>query len=285
MQPDAAFELKILSSTAHYDSIYVASYVGAYLIVCFHCSALASAAVSIMAKIRMAEKVDLPKSTLLQPLDQQHSAEKRSPTQAVKMASSLDSSPSSSYSSSPDSRDLDDLIDSVQGIKIVKGHNIVNNDTQSFDEEYPSILYKRVTLSSDDEKNSDEDDDDDEGLIERGPVRPQLHPLNRTKPYVESSVHNWSTSSSVNQPSENSTDYDTSAKAILTDREYREKIDFCLDKLSDSMSQGRSVTNSLSPVHSDFGGTSSSYSVSKSLGLSGGIYIYNIYVLSLKETG
>ncbi|OXU27800.1 hypothetical protein TSAR_008436 [Trichomalopsis sarcophagae] len=222
---------------------------------CRQNSALASAAVSIMAKIRMAEKVDLPKSTLLQSLDH-YLVEKRSSSQAVNMASSLDSSPSSSYSSSPENRNLDDLIDSVQGIKIVKGDNIVNDDSQSFDEEYPSVEYKRVPLSTDDEEDVDEDD---EGLIERGPVRPQLHPLNRTRPYVDSSVHSWP-SSGVNQPSENSTDYDTSAKAILTDREYREKIDFCLDKLSDSMSQARSVSNSLSPVHSDFGGTSSSYS-------------------------
>ncbi|XP_008215583.1 uncharacterized protein LOC100679080 isoform X3 [Nasonia vitripennis] len=222
---------------------------------CRQNSALASAAVSIMAKIRMAEKVDLPKSTLLQPLDH-YLVEKRSPSQAVNMASSLDSSPSSSYSSSPENRNLDDLIDSVQGIKIVKGDNIVNDDSQSFDEEYPSVEYKRVPLSTDDE---DDEDEDDEGLIERGPVRPQLHPLNRARPYVDSSVHSWP-SSGVNQPSENSTDYDTSAKAILTDREYREKIDFCLDKLSDSMSQARSASNSLSPVHSDFGGTSSSYS-------------------------
>lgn len=131
------------------------------------------------------------------------------------MSSSLGSS--SSYSSSMDSENChrgsyDDLEDMIDIIRKVK------------------------VASSDDEK-SDEDDDE---LVERGPVRPQLQ--NRSKPYHEG--NHWQ------PPGDNSTDYDTSAKAILTDSEYRQKIDLCLNVLSSDMTAG---SDSLSPAHAASG--------------------------------
>lgn len=115
--------------------------------------------------------------------------------------------------------------------------------------------------SSDNNSVESDCDEFEEPVLARGPVRPQLHPTGRSKPYVES-AHQFTHSGIVPAqppPSESSTDYDTSAKAILTDQDYRRKMDLCLDQLSD-MGQDRSVANSLSPGDSDFGGASN-YSV------------------------
>lgn len=249
------------------------------------------ASLSIIAKMCLPDKME-SKPTSLQ---SEYKNEKRISCSVGRLSSSIDSSSSCPYSSTPESKnstkcgsnenyynDLNDIINGVQRMKILSIHN--GNKPTSNDLEYPkshadedsNTTYKRNIVVSNDEKSeplSDEendhedkddvddgsgDDDDDEGLIERGPVRPQLHPMSRAKPYIESS-HHWA-SPSIVQHAENSTDYDTSAKAIMTDREYREKIDFCLNKLSD-MSQARSMTNSLSPAHSDFGGVFG-YSVS-----------------------
>ncbi|XP_058802414.1 uncharacterized protein LOC131670660 isoform X2 [Phymastichus coffea] len=163
--------------------------------------------------------------------------------------------------------------DSVHTLKFVYERNIFTNsdedsekDNDKINNGEDSLFHQKSKIfklsngkSSELSENNDENDDYDDhinGLIERGPVRPQLHSVNRSKPYVES-AHQWPSSDilpSQPSPSENSTDYDTSAKAILTDKEYRQRIDLCLDQLSD-MGQDQSVVNSLSPGDSDFGGT------------------------------
>ena len=83
----------------------------------------------------------------------------------------------------------------------------------------------------------EDQNDDDENLIARGPVRPHLNCI-RNKPYDtfdwlfqsdEYSIHEYSDG----QQSETS-DYDTSIQQLMTDNDYRERIDSCLDQLSDS---------------------------------------------------
>jgi hypothetical protein len=159
--------------------------------------------------------------------------------------------------------DLHDMIDGVQSIKIFKSIIINNNNSTKIIMEpqnnqsvlKSNIIYAMNNAVSDDEKSdklSDEDDDDedDEGLIECGQIKSQVHSVDKSTPYPETFY--WPTYN-VMQQNENSTDYDTSAKEILTDCEHKKKIDFCLDKLS-NMNQERPISNSFSTVCSDFTG-------------------------------
>lgn len=107
--------------------------------------------------------------------------------------------------------------------------------------------------------HSDTDDD----LIEKGPLRPQIYHQTagvRPKPYIQRPTVEWQDFHEQQQlmkvaddhpgfQDENSTDLDTTAKEILTDQEYRKKIDFCLNKLSDMSSASRNVH--LNPIVSE----------------------------------
>ncbi|KAJ8688010.1 hypothetical protein QAD02_023805, partial [Eretmocerus hayati] len=153
--------------------------------------------------------------------------------------SSLGSSNPSSCSSSPENSDsgvycttLDDVINSIRNIKLLQGARIIDHQPENLS----------CSSSSSGSGSSDEDDDDGK-LIERGPLRPHMHPSGRPRPYLDSTLgQTWAGSGLPIVPgdtqqhqhgSEASADYETSAKAILTDQELREKIDSCLDKLSD----------------------------------------------------
>ncbi|XP_014207483.1 uncharacterized protein LOC106638689 isoform X2 [Copidosoma floridanum] len=199
---------------------------------CRQNSAIAS--VSIMAKLRPPEKLDLKLLTL----QLENSIDLAS---IIKKSVSLDSLSTCLYSSSPEDsgvcplvkekliNEIESLIDTVHNIDIKDNGDIDSSDDESLEK-----------------LSDDEDDDDDEGLIERGPVRPQLYPMysNRSRPYVDCVL-----------PNESSTDYDISAKEILMDQGNRRKIHSCLDQLS-KMSP---IVNSSSPADSTFG-SSSTYS-------------------------
>lgn len=109
--------------------------------------------------------------------------------------------------------------------------NIYNDDNKKDKDDEESLN------TTDLDNQSDDDGDDDGNLIERGPVRPQLNAI-RSKPY---DTLDWLLQSDNYSPLECSdrhrtetSDYETSIQQLLTDTDYRERIDSCLDQLSDS---------------------------------------------------
>lgn len=98
-----------------------------------------------------------------------------------------------------------------------------------------------------DNQSDDEGDDDDDGnLIERGPVRPQLNAI-RSKPY---DTLDWLLQSDNYPPDRQQSepsDYETSIQQLLTDTDYRERLDSCLDQLSDSNKKSPVFNENLDP--------------------------------------
>ncbi|XP_032668801.1 uncharacterized protein LOC116842994 [Odontomachus brunneus] len=76
-----------------------------------------------------------------------------------------------------------------------------------------------------------EDDSDDSDLVERGPIKPDFQSL-REHPY---SMVSWlSRASNENVDTVHAVDYDKTAELILRNKDYSEKMNSCLDQLSNS---------------------------------------------------
>lgn len=75
-----------------------------------------------------------------------------------------------------------------------------------------------------------EDDSDDSDLIERGPIKPDFQPL-REHPY---SMVSWLSRANDNLDTVHAVDYDKTAELILRNKDYSEKMNSCLDQLSNS---------------------------------------------------
>lgn len=108
-----------------------------------------------------------------------------------------------------------------------------DSDGKKEDEEY----WDDVRTDDDDVGNDDDDDDDD--LVERGPVRPPGSQSRHSKPYY---TLDWlaATSDSATQNQSYTSDYDSTAERILRNKQFSEKINPCLDKLSDYGQSNRS---------------------------------------------
>ncbi|XP_011635082.1 uncharacterized protein LOC105425832 isoform X1 [Pogonomyrmex barbatus] len=90
-------------------------------------------------------------------------------------------------------------------------------------------LYDENSLDDESEneqvEKQESEDSDDSDLIERGPIKPDFQPFRR-QPYTM----NWL--SHFNDAADAAMDYDKTAKQILKNKDYSEKLNPCLDQLS-----------------------------------------------------
>ncbi|XP_033224117.1 uncharacterized protein LOC117177491 isoform X2 [Belonocnema kinseyi] len=128
------------------------------------------------------------------------------------------------------------------GTSLTKDNAMKSNDSKK---DYQMNIYIERQIDEVEERPNNFDldnrlenqDDDDENLIARGPVRPHLCRI-RNKSY---DTLDWLFQSDGyssreyydGQQSETS-DYETSIQQLMTDNDYRETIDSCLEQLSDS---------------------------------------------------
>lgn len=160
--------------------------------------------------------------------------------------------------------DMDYLVNSVKQIKICKAsdNNVVCKKKIDFcNDDYDNKIVEKSSIQDDDELET-------EDLIERGPIRPQTHHYSKFCPYSDGTFHVRS-NFGKKLLNDSLTDFDISAKEIWTDREYRQKIDICLDKLSDMNQKQLPILNSFLPTDSNLGGASI---------ISVSLYIYIIFV-------
>lgn len=80
------------------------------------------------------------------------------------------------------------------------------------------------------EQEQEHEDSDDSDLIERGPIKPDYQPL-RGHPY---SMVSWLSRTNDNVDVIHAVDYDKTAEQILRNKDYSEKLNPCLDQLSNS---------------------------------------------------
>ncbi|KAG5327381.1 IKBZ inhibitor, partial [Pseudoatta argentina] len=99
-------------------------------------------------------------------------------------------------------------------------------------------LYDGNSLDNDSEseqaRQQEQDDSDDSDLIQRGPVKPNFQsPRALSYPY---SMMTWlqTTRANDNTDAAYAVDYDKTAEQILRNKDYSEKLNPCLDQLSDS---------------------------------------------------
>jgi len=83
---------------------------------------------------------------------------------------------------------------------------------------------------SDQERRQEHEDSDDSGLIERGPIKPDYQSI-REHPY---SMVNWLSRMNDSADVLHAVDYDKTAEQIMRNKDYSEKLNPCLDQLSNS---------------------------------------------------
>lgn len=112
-----------------------------------------------------------------------------------------------------------------------EGYLPLNIRDDSRDKKRCHSLYDGNSLDDDSEAEQQEhEDSDDSDLIQRGPIKPDFQPL-RGHPY---SMVSWPSRANDVADAVYAVDYDKTAEQILRNKDYSEKLNPCLDQLSDS---------------------------------------------------
>lgn len=115
----------------------------------------------------------------------------------------------------------------------------IRDDTR--DEERRRSSYGGTSLDGDDsdtERQEHKDSDDDFDLIQRGPIKPDYQPL-RGHPY---SMISWLSRPNDGADAAYAVDYDKTAEQLLKNKDYSEKLNACLDQLSDPSRNQASIS-------------------------------------------
>lgn len=125
--------------------------------------------------------------------------------------------------------------------------DVNNNDNVTTDDNDDNCLplnirdvEERRRLSLDDGNSLDDDseaeqkheDSDDSDLIQRGPIKPDFQSLRAGHPYIVSCLSR--NNNSVDVVTHITVDYDKTAEQILRNKDYSDKLNPCLDQLSNS---------------------------------------------------
>lgn len=115
----------------------------------------------------------------------------------------------------------------------------IRDDTR--DKKRCRSLYDGNSLDDDSEteqaRRQEHKDSDDSNLIQRGPIKPDFQPL-RGHPY---SMVSWLSRANDGADAAYAVDYDKTAEQILRNKDYSEKLNPCLDQLSDSSRNQASI--------------------------------------------
>ncbi|XP_011862150.1 PREDICTED: uncharacterized protein LOC105558839 [Vollenhovia emeryi] len=115
----------------------------------------------------------------------------------------------------------------------------IRDDTR--DKKRCHSLYDGDFLDDDSETEQagrqEHEDSDDSDLIQRGPIKPDFQPL-RGHPY---SMVSWLSRANDGADAAYAVDYDKTAEQILRNKDYSEKLNPCLDQLSDSSRNQASI--------------------------------------------
>lgn len=119
----------------------------------------------------------------------------------------------------------------------------IRDDTDKRDKRRCHSLYDGNSLDGDSETEQarwhEDKDYNDSDLIQRGPIKPDFQPL-RGHPY---SMVSWLQTSRANDGTNAAyaVDYDKTVEQILRNKDYSEKLNPCLDQLSDSSRNQASI--------------------------------------------
>lgn len=135
--------------------------------------------------------------------------------------------------------DNEDINNNEDNVKI--GKSEVCQTLNTYDE--PRDQQRRRSLQDQDSTDENEEseqeqqqkheDSDDSDLIERGPIKPDFRDFQtiRGHPYT---MVNWLSRANDNVDAVHAVDYDKTAELILRNKDYSEKMNSCLDQLSNS---------------------------------------------------
>ncbi|KMQ92521.1 nf-kappa-b inhibitor zeta [Lasius niger] len=134
--------------------------------------------------------------------------------------------------------------------------NVNNNDNVTTDDNDDNSLplnirgvEERRRLSLDDGNSLDDDseaeqkheDSDDSDLIQRGPIKPDFQSVRAGHPYIVSCLSRIN--NSVDVATHITVDYDKTAEQILRNKDYSDKLNPCLDQLSNSNCRNNQLSN------------------------------------------
>lgn len=152
-----------------------------------------------------------------------------------------------------DNEDINNNEDNVT-VDDNEGYLPLNIRDDSRDQKRCHSLYNGNSVDDDSEAEQvarqEHEDSDDSDLIQRGPIKPDFQPL-RGHPY---SMVSWLSRANDGEDAAEAVDYDKTAEQILRNKDYSEKLNPCLDQLSDSSQNQISIGVMSLPIDSGWTG-------------------------------